>query len=253
MKKITIILLMLSNLSVSMASDLVREKRMYNQIVDAILDGDVEMLTADGHEFLSIYTQAEDARGAVLILHGRGFHPDWADVVNPLRVGLAEQGWNTLSIQLPVLDKTAKYYDYVPVFDEAVPRIEAAIDFLKQQGNDKVILLAHSCGAHMAMQYVRKNGEQDYDAFIGIGMGATDYKQPMREPFPFERMSKPLLDIFGADDYPAVHRLAAIRAQQVLGDANPKSKQVKIPQANHYFTDMGEPLLDQVVEWLGQL
>lgn len=244
---------MLGHLSLASASDLVREKRMYNQIVDAILDGDVKMLNADGHEFLSIYTEAEDAKGAVLILHGRGFHPDWADVVNPLRVGLAEEGWNTLSIQLPVLEKSAKYYDYVPIFNEAVPRIQVAIDYLKQQGNDKIILLAHSCGAHMAMQYVREKGEQDYDAFIGIGMGATDYKQPMREPFPFDRMSKPMLDIFGADDYPAVHRLAALRAQQMPGESNPLSRQVKIPQANHYFTDMGAPLLEEVVAWLNEL
>lgn len=248
-----ILLLLICSATPLYASDLMREKRMQDEIVDAILDGEVEMLTADGHEFLSIYTEAEEAKGAVLILHGRGFHPDWADVVNPLRVGLAEQGWNTLSIQLPVLDKSAKYYDYVPVFGEAVPRIQASIEYLKQQGNHKIILLAHSCGAHMAMQYVREQGEQNYDAFIGIGMGATDYKQPMLEPFPLEQMKKPLLDIFGGDDYPAVHRLAAIRAQQMPDDGNPKSRQIKIPEANHYFTDRGEPLLEVVAEWLDKL
>ena len=39
----------------------------------------------------------------MIILHGRGYHPDWAEVANPLRVGLAE-GWNTLSLKMPVLD-----------------------------------------------------------------------------------------------------------------------------------------------------
>jgi pimeloyl-ACP methyl ester carboxylesterase len=248
-----ILLLLISSMTPLSASDLSREKRMYDEIVDAILDGDVEMMEADGHEFLSIYTEAEAPKGAVLILHGRGFHPDWADVVNPLRVGLAEQGWNTLSIQLPVLEKSAKYYDYVAVFDEAVPRIQKAIEFLQQRSNQKIIMLAHSCGVHMAMQYVRRQGEQDFDAFIGIGMGATDYKQPMLEPFPLEKIKKPLLDVFGGDDYPAVHRLAAIRAQQMPDEGNPKSRQIKIPEANHYFTDMGEPLLEVVVEWLDKL
>ena len=126
------------------ASDLEREQRLKDQIIDAIFDGEPEMLSADGHEFLTIYTEADDARGAVIIMHGRGFHPDWADAINPLRVGLVDHGWNTLSIQMPVLEKTAKYYDYVPIFDEAIPRIDAAIDFLRQQGNDKVILIAHS-------------------------------------------------------------------------------------------------------------
>lgn len=235
------------------ASDLAREQRLKDQIIDAILDGEPQMLTADGHEFLSIYTEAEEADGAVLILHGRGFHPDWVDVVSPLRVGLVERGWNTLSIQLPVLEKDAKYYDYEPVFDEATPRIDAAIDFLGQQGNKKITIIAHSCGVHMAMQYVRNNGEKRFDAFVGIGMGATDYKQPMRWPLPLDRMEKPVLDVYGADDYPAVHRLAGLRAQQIMGEGHGLSKQIKIPGADHYFTDMGEPLLETVATWLEKL
>jgi len=235
------------------ASDLVREKRLMDQIVDAILDGDPEMLMADGHEFLTIYTEADEPKGAVLILHGRGFHPDWSDAINPLRVGLVDQGWNTLSIQLPVLEKTAKFYDYMPIFDEATPRIDAAIDFLQQQGNKKIIIIAHSCGAHMAMQYVRNKGEDRFDAYVGIGMGATDYKQPMLKPFPLDTMRKPVLDVYGGEDYPAVQRLAGIRAQQMMDEGNALSKQVKIPHANHYFTDMGDPLVEVIAKWLEKL
>jgi len=248
-----LLLLFLLNSMAVMASDLAREQRLMDEIIDAILDGDAEMLEAGGHEFLSIYTEADEAKGAVLILHGRGFHPDWADVINPLRVGLVEHGWNSLSIQLPVLEKTAKYYDYVPIFNEATPRIDASIDFLKQQGNKKIILIAHSCGAHMAMQYVRDKGEKRYDAFVGIGMGATDYKQPMRKPFPLDQMKKPILDVYGGDDYPAVQRLAGIRAQQNQEEGNSHFSQVKIDAANHYFTDMGEPLVEAIAQWLEKL
>ena len=95
------------------AADIEREKRLASEIVDSIMDGDAEYLLAGEHQFLAIYTEAEDPRGGVIIMHGRGFHPDWIDVANPLRAGLAEAGWNTLSIQMPVLDKEAKYYDYV--------------------------------------------------------------------------------------------------------------------------------------------
>lgn len=246
-------LFLISSLPLSHASDLAREERLKDEIIDAILDGDPEMLSADGHEFLTIYTEADEARGAVIVLHGRGFHPDWADAVNPLRVGLVEHGWNTLSVQMPVLEKTAKYYDYVPVFTEATPRIDAAIDFLEHQGNNKIILLAHSCGAHMAMQYVREKGEDRFYAYVGIGMGATDYKQPMREHFPLDTMKKPILDIYGGDDFPAVQRLAAIRAQQMQDEGNTLSEQIVVPDANHYFTDMGDPLVEAVAKWLKNL
>ena len=110
--------------------DLVREQRMAQQIVDAILDGDpVDLQTRDGLRFLGIHTRSVNtpAKGTVIILHGRGFHPDWDNVVQPLRVGLTESGWDTLSIQLPVLAKNAMYFDYVEIFDAANPRIEAAI------------------------------------------------------------------------------------------------------------------------------
>ena len=86
------------------ASDLEREKRMADEIVDAILDGDPIFLNANNHDFLAIYTQSvvdderERVKGTVIILHGRGFHPDWQDAINPLRVGLTEHGWNTLSV-----------------------------------------------------------------------------------------------------------------------------------------------------------
>jgi pimeloyl-ACP methyl ester carboxylesterase len=236
-----------------MASDLQREQRLKDQIIDAILDGEPLMLNADGHEFLAIYTEADEPKGAVLILHGRGYHPDWADAVNPLRVGLVEHGWNTLAIQLPVLEKSAKYYDYVPIFPEAIPRVDSALDFLRQQGNEKIVIIAHSCGAHMAMQYVRERGEAGFDAYVGIGMGATDYKQPMLEDFPLDQMKKPILDVYGGDDYPAVQRLAAIRAQQMSEEGNSLSHQIKIPGANHYFTDMGEPLVEAIAAWLEKL
>jgi pimeloyl-ACP methyl ester carboxylesterase len=250
----TVMLLIISFSSpVSGASDLEREARLKNQIIDAILDGEPHMLEANGHRFLGIYTEAEDSSGAVVILHGRGFHPDWIDVVSPLRVGLVEYGWNTLSIQLPVLAKEAKYYDYEPVFDDATPRIDAALDFLQQQGNKKIIIIAHSCGVHMAMQYVRNKGEKRFHAFVGIGMGATDYKQPMRRPLPIERMKNPVLDVFGGADYPAVHRLAGLRAQHIEGQGHALSEQVKVPGANHYFTDMGEPLLETIAGWLEKL
>jgi pimeloyl-ACP methyl ester carboxylesterase len=233
--------------------DFDREARLADEIVDVILDGEPEWLDADGREFLSIYTEAGDSRPAILILHGRGFHPDWADTVNPLRVGLVEHGYSTLALQMPVLEKDAKYYDYVPIFHYAHPRIEAGIKFLRDNGHQKIVLLAHSCGVHMAMDWVRANNDSSIDAFIGLGMGATDYRQPMQQPFPLERMHVPVLDLYGAEEYPAVIRLAPERKAMIETAGHVKSRQIVLPEANHYFTDQGDPLVAVVVDWLDQL
>lgn len=249
----TLTVLMLCFMAPLMASDLAREKRLADEIVDAIFDGEPEMLEANGHAFLTIYTEADEPKGAVIVMHGRGFHPDWINVIQPLRVGLAESGWSTLSLQMPVLEKSAKYYDYEPIFSEAIPRIDAGITFLKEAGFKKIIILAHSCGAHMAMEYIRAKGDGDFSAYVGIGMGATDYKQPMRQAFPLDKISKPVLDVYGEEDFPAVIRLAPARLLQIKEAGNAKSKQISIPEASHYFEDQGELLTETVADWLDTL
>jgi hypothetical protein len=245
-------------LSSAYASNLEREKRMASEIADAILDGDAVYLNTDNHKFLNIYTEADEAKGVVIILHGRGFHPDWQDAINPLRVGLIESGWSTLSVQMPVLEKQARYYDYVPVFSEAVPRIDAAInyarDMIGKQGG-KLILIAHSCGAHMAMAWVETNVDASLkiDAFIGIGMGATDYKQPMEKPFPLDKLTVPVLDVYADGDYPAVLKMAPQRLALIKQAGNKKSKQMIVADSDHYYEDRGEALTQLISRWLQAL
>jgi len=250
-------LLFFTHSSAVYSSDLMRERRMADEIIDVIIDGDAVFLEADNHKFLSIYTEAEDdARGVVIILHGRGFHPDWQDAINPLRVGLTEFGWNTLSVQMPVLEKQAKYFDYVPLFPEASPRIDAAIKFAREQGNKEIVLLAHSCGVHMAMAWVdaqKGSVSKKIDAFVGLGMGATDYQQLMEKPFPFNKLTIPVLDVYGENDYPVILREAPERLSKIQAAGNKKAGQKMVVGANHYYEDKGEPLTQVVAEWLQKL
>ena len=240
---------------VTAGSDLAREKRLGDQIVDAIFDGEPVYLEADGHEFLAVHMQseAEEVKGAALILHGRGLHPNWETIVHPLRTALPEQGWDTLAIQLPVLGKEAKYFDYVPLIPEAYPRIEAAIAYLREQGAKRIVLIAHSCGAHMAMNWIDENSDSAIDGYIGIGMGATDYKQPMVKPFPLARMSVPVLDIYGSNDYPAVLRMAPERKAMIEQAGNPHSAQRLIDGAEHYFNGHNDALVEAISDWLSRL
>lgn len=237
--------------------DLAREKRMAIEVEDAVLDGEVVFLKDGDHEFMAIDMEAEeDAKGAIIILHGRGFHPNWQDTVYPLRTQLPTKGWRTLSLQMPVLGKTAKYNDYSPVFPLASPRIEAGITYLKEQGIKNIVLFAHSCGAHMAMEWIReKEGKVGgmISAYIGAGMGATDYKQPMEQPFPLPKMSIPVLDVYGEKEYPGVLRMAPGRLAMMKKAGNTKSKQVVVLGADHYFTDKGDELVVPIIDWLNSL
>lgn len=236
----------------AMASDLSREERIADQIVDSIMDGEAVNLSADGRDFVAIEmpNDSEISRGAAIILHGRGLHPNWEQVVKPLRTLLPEHGWHTLALQMPVMEKKAKYFDYVPIFPEAYPRIEAAIDHLKAQGFKHIVLIAHSCGAHMAMHWIDLNGDNDIAGYVGIGMGATDYKQKMVKPFPLDKMKVPTLDLYGEKDFPAVLRMAPERWSKIQKSGNTLSQQIQINGADHYFVDKGDELVEAVSGWL---
>ena len=68
-------------------SDVAKEKRWAEQVIDGLLDGDELWLNdGSGHEFLGILTEGDtDSGRAVILVHGIGVHPNWPDVIYPLR------------------------------------------------------------------------------------------------------------------------------------------------------------------------
>ncbi len=238
--------------------DYEREGRMVSEIEDAVMDGDVEYLTlADDKEVFSIYMEPEvdTPKGGIIIMHSRGFHANWASTIKPLRVGLAEKGWHTLSVQMPVLGKSATYYDYVPIFPYAHQRIDAAIEFYHQRGVDNIIIVSHGCGAHMSMSYFDKYGDDKINAYVGISMGATDYKQKVIKRFPLDVMLKPVLDVYGEKDFPGVMRLSESRKALMDIAGNPKNAQKVIKGADHYYKNNGtaQVLTSTIDAWLSGL
>jgi pimeloyl-ACP methyl ester carboxylesterase len=223
------------------ASDLEKEQRWREQTVDAILDGEPIDLNDGQHDFLAIYTEGdEDAKTGVIIMHGIGIHPDYPTVVNPLRVGLAERGWPTLSLQLPVLPNDAEGKDYAPLIPEATPRIKAGVDFLKQQGVDKVAIVAHSLGTWMASHAIDKGGVQAV-AYVAIGMN-----EPAIDFIP--AITIPMLDLYGGNDLPHVVDNAAKRKS--AGAHNAQYSQVMTKGADHFFNGLETELVTTVDEWL---
>jgi hypothetical protein len=246
------------NQFVGIEPDFTREKRIINEIEDAVLDGDVEYLTLKNNkEVFSIFmeNEADKLKGGVIILHNRGQHANWNDTIKPLRVGLTEEGWHTLSVQMPILDKEAKYYDYVPIFPYAHERIDVAIKFYKDKGIDNIVLIAHGCGAHMANSYFEKYGDSKIKAYVGIGMGATDYKQKIVNGFPFYKMVVPILDIYAEQDFVGVRKLVDYRDKLIKRAGNKKSTKIIVEDADHYYKNSGSVnrLTSKVTDWLNTL
>ena len=252
--KLTLLLTVLASslLLADEKPDYAREQRIAEQIEPDIFDGEAVWLSASEHQFLAIHLEAENSSGAVIVMHGRDSSPEEQYVAGPLRVELAEHGWTTLALQMPVLEKGKTYYDYIPIFPMAHKRIEAAIKFLRDQGEKTIILASHSCSAHMTNDWLNNTGDGSIQGYIAIGLGATDAGQKLKTSFPIGNMQVPVLDIYGTEEFPAPLSMLPERRNLLEKNGHPSSKQVAVEDADHYFTDASDALVEQVVLWLKQ-
>ena len=238
------------------ASDLAKEKRWADQIVDALLDGESLYVNDGTSDFLAIHTEPMegDSEKGVLVMHGTGIHPDWQTVIQPLRVALAEQNWHTLSIQMPILENEAPYEAYDAITPEAAPRIKASLEWFAAQGVKSVALVAHSRGATMAAYYLANIKQSLPDSVVGfaaVGMGRGNPDGHGKNIEHLAQINLPVLDLYGSEDLEGVLASAPERAAAARG--NERYQQVMVDGADHFFEGHDDALIEAVHQWLGQL
>src|SRR5262245_40164589 len=225
------------------AQDYQREQRWADQILPALMVGDaVWLVQKEGHKFLGLYTEAKEARGAVILAHGRGWSPDY-ELYGVLRTKIAEQGYTTLSIQLPVLGGGAKIGDYLYTFPDAAERFQIAADYLKGKGYKNIAIVSHSLGATMANQYLIKTDDKTVKAWVFIGI-----INGLEEMF---RIKMPVLDVFGSKDWEITQVGAYERKKQIMKIKG--SDQIVVPDALHFFEGKEDELTRIVVGFLDQV
>lgn len=225
------------------AQDYGREQRWADDILATLMIGDgVWLAQGNGHKFLALYTVADKPRGAVIVAHGRGWSPDY-ELYGKLRTRLADAGYATLSIQLPVLDGTAKLVDYIQTYPDARERFQLAADFLKAKGYRNIAIVSHSLGATMANQYLIKTDDDSVKAWVFIGI-----INGLEEMF---RIKMPVLDVYGSNDWQVTRWGADERRAQILKIAG--SEQVVIPEAQHFFERKEDALLRTITAFLDRV
>ncbi len=229
MRLTTLLLTLLLTLP-AFASDYAREQRWADEVIPAALVGDpVWLQQENGHKFLGLYTEAPQAKAAILIVHGRGVHPDW-NLIGTLRQRLPEMGYTTLSLQMPVLAAEAVNKDYPPTFPEAASRIAEGVAFLQAHGYKKVILDSHSLGCSMVERYLELNPQAPVLTWMAIGAPGT---------LGSGRLKFPILDLTGENDLPDVLEARARRTK-----TKGAFTQITAPGTNHFFDGHEQDLLD---------
>lgn len=232
------------------ASDFAKEKRWADQVVDFLIEGDAEWLEVADHKVLAIYTPSatDTTNGGVIIVHGSGVHPNWAEVVQPLRTQLPANGWATLSIQMPVLNNEAEYLEYAPLFDEVAPRIDAAVKNLQAKGIKNIHIVSHSLGSAMTAYYLANVKNNPVKSFVAIGMPGPRDDKRMDTLLALQKINIPVLDLYGENDLDYI--LQSSKQRKQAGAHNKSYMQQVVPGANHFFVNKNDALIDSVSNWL---
>lgn len=219
-------------------ADYARERKWADEVLPGLVVGDpVYLETPRGHhKFLALFTPVAGTDRAVVVVHGLGIHPDWG-LIGTLRTELADRGFATLSIQMPILAADATADQYPPTFPEAAERIGEAVAFLKAKGYAKIAIVSHSMGARMSRAYVTGTPDAAVKAWASLGISAGDY----------QGAGLPVLDLYGDNDLPPVLKNAAARRQSLTAAG---SRQVKIERADHFYRGREGEMVGVVADFL---
>jgi dienelactone hydrolase len=241
MKRLLMTMLLASQLlvQVAFASDYEREKRWADEVAPGLLMGDAVYLKQQNqHEFLTLYTPVDGANSALIVVHGLGTHPDWG-LIGTLRTELADKGYTTLSVQMPILSSEAKSEEYPATFPEAVERLELAVKFLKSKGYSNIAIVSHSMGSRMTYAYLTGNPAPEIKAWVSMGLSTSEDLSVVKVA---------MLDMYGEKDYPYVQSTAGKRKSGLAGKA--KSRQQVIAGADHFYNDREKQMVEAVHAYL---
>jgi len=228
--------------------DYKREQNINEQIIDYVIDGDVITLNSKlEKKFNLIVNKFSNTSFSVLMLHGRGLHPVEPNVMEPIRSFLIDQKINIYSLQLPVLSKGKTYNDYYKIFDYSDDRISEAIKYID---DDKIIIIAHSCGVHMISSWLKQNQKNNIDGLVLIGSGAVDKNQNNKSSINYSKLNMPILNIYGEYDHGSVRENSFMFQHEYLRNKYSLSRNVEILGSDHDHKDNSNSLVEVVKQWL---
>lgn len=264
------------------ATDADLENQWSDELVKSIAEEEIVRLDMPGGKFLSLYREdtTGSPQGAAIILHDFGTHPNWPEVIAPIRKALPGYGWATLSLQMPVMPMNEPLDRHVSLFDEAPERLQSAINYLQGNGINNIALIGYGLGAAMGAAYLAANEDSGIKAFVGISMVAyKDLDPRMYSPASLEKIRLPVLDIYGSRDLDNVRFTSTARSnaarksgatvaqkqeltpfrQSATAQAafSKKSgfiafRQFEIPGADHSYTGFEDLLIKRIIGWLKQ-
>lgn len=169
-------------------------------------------LNANELPFLALYQlqRSMAPQGGAVIIHGDGRSADWPELLQEARHYLPDVGWSTLSIAVPNQVPTPppnRTLEPVPdpvevqndLTDEMMTRINAALAFLNEQGNENVVFIGYGTGAAWATHFMATQLTAENNtgyALIIIDSQLPDNQPPVQLDQQLAALTIPVLDVW---------------------------------------------------------
>jgi pimeloyl-ACP methyl ester carboxylesterase len=117
------------------------------------------------------------AAGVVLILHGMTAH-NQMEIIEASQASLLENGYSSLAINLSLdIDNRKGFFDcswtHTHEADDAVDELAVWVQWLRQKGVKKIVLLGHSRGANQTMIYAVERDEPEITHVVLLAPNTT--------------------------------------------------------------------------------
>jgi hypothetical protein len=231
---------------------------------------EVEILSYQDETFLALYRTAQTSapEGCIILIHGNNEHPDWPNVISPIRMAMTENSWCTLSIEVPD-SKTKESLSFInktedvntEITDESdtsLPneevvfgRIAASITFANEQGISSISLLGYGTGATYALKYSTEN-QLNTGALILVSATMPGTSSPFLAADSLTTSLQPVLDYYIQPNqldkqYANARRIAMLQRQA----QNPIYTQIKVTSNSQFSIDQKQ-LIQRIRGFLKQ-
>jgi hypothetical protein len=245
-------LLLIQYVNSSIASDIQNEQYWKRTISENLKIGEPIELKAGEQPFFGIYTKQNrlKQRGSAIIIHGKAEHPNWNEVIRPLRTQLADYGWNTLSIQMPIRNKPLKTKEDIEKFNQqGTLRLDNTLVYLKDKKTPSIFLITHGENAEIALSYIKDNPKHIIDGLVFVSMPLKmAHKQKSIELL--ELLVLPVLDIYAGKDLETVTLTAKERHSAAKRGGNADYLQQCINNADFSYDNQVQTLIKRVHSWM---
>ncbi len=187
-----------------------------------LTQGEAVWLDADDEEVFAVLRRADrsEVRGGVLLIGGRGEHPEAPGAIAPLRRALADHGWVTLAMARADAE-------------ESSARLRAGLNWLVdaiEQGERKLVIIGHEQGALDALAFLDQHGDEpELHALVLINTPLPGGDDEARVLAQLEALERPVLDIFFRRGPRAVVDTADERRRSVRRGGNEHYRQDILP------------------------